>query len=388
MSVLLILKSTVPMLLRKMGRPFKVPVAKQKEFLSSFPEPKNNMERTYYQYKCQILFWGKWFHVCASVVAFFLLPIQMLIILLKRNTVIRESVDLLLLSEDMPNNIYPEELLCNFTNRKSCSFLDGYSLTHEDWRYFIDLAKMYPFSPYFLYKCLVKMAMYSYQINKNNPKVIATCGGEFTYTSSLLTDFCKRHKVKHFNTMHGEMFYYILDSFCNFHKFYVWDAHYKELLVDLRATADEFIIAPPKSVIIDLEKIDVDGLKIYDFKYYLQLQYGEHMKQVAEALNKLKAKGFSVCVRYHPRTPNVSAIYKAFNAIEIENPKQISIEQSIKTTKSVIALNSTVLFQAYMSGVSVVIDDITNVNKYTLLGEMQYVMLSKKHRLLSQCIEE
>lgn len=387
MSFLLVLKNYVPQLLRKMDRPFKVSVAAQKKYLSAIPEPQDKVERSYAQYKCQILFWGRRFHFFASAAALFLLPIQVLNILCKKPPRAGESVELLLLSQDMPDNIYPKELLDDFLSKRQASFFEGYFFPHEDWRFFFRLVKQYPLSPYFLYKCLVKMAIYSYQIHKNHPKAIATCGGEFTYTSSLLTAFCERYGIAHYNVMHGEMFYYILDAFCSFHKFYIWDEHYQELLTDLRASAAEFMIAPPASVKMDLEKVDIRGLKIYDFKYCLQLQDAGHMEAIASILAQLQKKGSAICLRYHPRSPNIAAIHHIFRAFDIEDPRKVGIAQSIKSAKRVIALNSTVLYQAFMSGVPVVIDDMTDIKKYELLGEMRYIMLSKKHDLLSQYVD-
>lgn len=386
MSIISILKQYVPRYLRMLDRPFQVPVSKQQALLASLPEPKDNMERSYYQYICQRLFWGIGFHICASIAAAFLLPIQAVSLIPRRNVVLSKTYDLILLSEDMPDNIFPDILLNEYPSQRKSTFLEGYSFSIEDWKYFCSLMKRYPFSPYFLYKCMIKMAIYSHQISTYRPEIITTCGGEFSFTSSFLTDYCEKRSVYHYNTMHGEMFYYVLDSFCNFHKFYVWDIHYKNLLNDLRATAGEFIIANPKSVVIDPDSVNIEGLKNYDFKYYLQLHEEEQLKSIAAASKRLKEFGYSICVRYHPRTPKIDVIYKFFAEDEVENPKLISIERSIKATRNVIGLNSTVLYQAFMSGVNVVIDDITDVYKFQKIKEMRYIMLSKKHQLLSQYI--
>lgn len=375
-----LLKKYIPRLLRGMHREFKVPVQKQKKLLNSFNEPQNNFDRSFYQYKCQELFWGKLFYLAASIAAAVLLPYQLYRLKKNReeikNGIKTEQIDLILVADEMPEGIFPPQLLNEYPGHKRTGAMDGYYFSEEDESFFRYLKKRYWNHPYFLYKCLMKQAGYSYIIHTYNPKVICACGAEFTYTSSYLTQYCNFYKIKHYNTMHGEMFYYVLDAFICFDRFYVWNSYYKELLQSLRAKA-EFIIDIPDSVKIDLEKIDVSDIPSYDMKYYLQMQEGKVLENIAASLNVLQRKGYRVCVRYHPRTINLQEIKRLMPQIALENPRECPIEHSIKATKYVVGLNSTVLFQAYTSGKGVIIDDVSNADMYKKLEEMKYMMIGK-----------
>lgn len=390
MNILSILKKYIPRFLRRMNRPFKVPVEKQKKYLKSFPEPVDDFERAYFQYKCQIVFWGVPFHIVASCAATILLPLQLH--KFKKASKLESSleksdVDLILVADEMPEGIFQDSLLNEYKSKKLVGSMDHFNFDKYDVEFYNKLKNRYRFSPYFLYKCLMKMAGYSYLIKKYEPKIIAVCGGEFTFTSSFLTSYCNNKGIQHYNVMHGEMFYYILDSFCHFNRFYVWDEYYQNLLGQLRAKADCFIIEQPRSVLIDLDAINVEGMTTYDFKYYLQLQEGDKLKCIAETMLKLKNAGYDICVRCHPRTINIKEIESLFVGIDIEKPSDLSIEKSIKSTQNIVGLNSTVLFQTYVSGGNVILDDVTDKQLFKKLEKLDYILMKKECRRLSEYIK-
>lgn len=383
--IVTILKKYIPRILRSMHREFKVSVEKQKKYLKKFAEPQNDLERAYYQYKCQQIFWGKIFSFAASCAAFVLFPVQYQKLkkkVLRNKEFEYENCSLILVADEMPEGIFPEKLIKEFDKYKKVGAMDGFYFDKTDVLLFEKLKKKYWYSPYFLYKCLMKQAGYSYIIHKYNPKAIAACGAECTYTSSYLTFYCKQKKVEHYDVMHGEMFFYILDAFSHFDRFYVWDKYYEKLLRSLRVNS-EFIIAQPESIKMNFDVVDVADLKKYEYKYYLQMQDGIELKNIAESMQKLKKMGYTVCVRYHPRTINLTEIKSLFKGIDLENPRKVPIEKSIKTAKKVVGLNSTVLFQAYTSGRTVVIDDVSNPWMYEKLKELQYILIKRNCALLS-----
>ncbi len=366
-----------------MHREFKVPVEKQKKVLNSFKAPTDDFERSYYQYVCQRLFWGRLFYFGASAASIVLLPLklrQFKKMIGQQDTFEGEKTDLVLVADEMPDGIFPHAITDGYSSKIRVGAMDGFYFDAEDLKFFESLKARYRWHPYFLYKCLMKQAGYSYIVHRYMPECITTCGGEFTYTSSFLTAYCNQKGIKHFNTMHGEMFYYILDAFSHFNRFYVWDQYYADLLVSLKAKS-EFVVALPDSVKMNLEEVDITGLKRYDYKYYLQMQDGDVLKNIADSILKLKGKGASISVRYHPRTINLDEIKRVMPGIDLENPREVPIDKSLATARNVVGLNSTVLFQTYVSGGSVIIDDVSNRDLFDKLKEMQYMMISKCHML-------
>ena len=98
--------------------------------------------------------------------------------------------------------------------------------------------------------------------------------------------------------------------------------------------------------------------------------------------------GKSVRVRPHFRWTNMDMLKKYFLGIQIEDLNKMTIEKSIVTTKVAVSLCSTVLLQVYFNGGIVMIDDIVYEEKYIKMKKLDYILLSKKHYLLSDVFRE
>ena len=71
----------------------------------------------------------------------------------------------------------------------------------------------------------------------------------------------------------------------------------------------------------------------------------------------------------------------------IENCVAIDIKTSSLRTRHVVARYSTVLYQAYLNGVSMVIDDITLPQQYQKLEEMRFFGISVPHLRLGEVLK-
>ena len=69
-----------------------------------------------------------------------------------------------------------------------------------------------------------------------------------------------------------------------------------------------------------------------------------------------------------------------------ENPKDISIFDSINKTDKIVSRFSTVLFQAYSMNKKIVIDNVSDIEQYNKLKEVGYIMIEKEHELLSDIL--
>ena len=75
MNLLQALKSAVVRLNSRRDPLFAVPVARQKAFLESLPEPKDLLERSYAQYRCQMMLERPILRVMYQLAAMLLLPV-------------------------------------------------------------------------------------------------------------------------------------------------------------------------------------------------------------------------------------------------------------------------------------------------------------------------
>lgn len=374
------LKSLAVELERKNNSLFEFPLSKQKIYIRHFAEPRDDIERSYYQYRCQMKFNNPIISCFLNLASF----LMMLIYLYKPNEPVVKSknVNGIFFSDGKPETIIPDELRQIVGTIEVVNTKKEY-LTKEDKRFIRMIGRRYPFSWQFQLKCLMKIRFYRYEIERIHPLQIIVCN-EYSFTSSVMTQYCEALGIKHINVMHGEKLYFMRDSFFRFHECYVWDENYIKLFKQLRAEDSQFRIAIPPSLRFDQ---DNKVTKTIDYTYYLGAEKDSVLQTIVEAMVKLQNKGYKVVIRPHPRYSDINEIRNVAPNIEIEDINKVKIEKSLLRTKNAISVYSTVLNQAYCNGIGVVIDDVSDCEKYKRLREIQYIMLSKKHDTLSNLLE-
>ena len=358
-------------------------IDKSKKIISRFSSPINDMQRSWYQYKCQ----GKqngWLHTLISnTVALVLFPILML--KAQRSPECVEQYDVVLAKNaNEPNNTVPACVEAEFVT-KQFSPTDGAYIGPDDKRWILKVLFRHPFSPAFAFKILLRMSRYGYLINKYHPKALIV-HNEYSFTSSLMTEYCNNHGVELINVMHGEKVYSIRDSFFRFNRCYVWNDFYRDLFIELRADPDQFIVAVPPSLLF----AESDVAKTVDYTYYLQDQQGDELRKIVNIMAGLRDKGASVCIRPHPRYTNFAELdaFAAKQDVAVENWREVSVEQSVLRSRHAVSIYSTVLLQAYYNGTAPVIDDISNPELISDLREKKYIMLSLEHKKMSELLKK
>ena len=383
MNLLQTLKSAVVRLNSRRDPLFAVPVARQKAFLESLPEPEDLFERAYAQYRCQMMLERPILRAGYQLAAMLLLPVYRRQ-LLRRTAPRKEQAADAVFAYDSEDTILPESLRGEFADICQVrDFQNTLFLTGEDCSFLRELARRYPTAFYFRFKCMAKLAMYRSLYETYRPKAILV-SEEYSYTSSFLSEYCHRLGVEHINVMHGEKLYHIRDSFFYFDRCYVWDECYRRLFCDLRAEPTQFRMELPPSM-QPWEKPSTPPE--VDLTYYLQAEPTEQRMQIAAALHTLQARGMVIAVRPHPLHCD-DTLLEIFSGFALEMPGDCSIEQSILRTKCAVSLYSTVLLQASINGVAVVIDDLTAPERFAQLKSLRYIMLDKPHGLLSALLQE
>lgn len=384
MNLLQTLKSAVARLNGDRNPIFDVPVTRQKAFLESLPEPKDLLDRSYAQYRCQMMLERPILRAGYQLAAMLLLPIYQRQ-LLRRPAPRKEETADAVFAFGGPDTILPRSLRQEFPGiRQVRDFQNALFLTGEDCSFLRELARRYPTAFYFRFKCMAKLAMYRSLYETYRPKAIIV-SEEYSYTSSFLTEYCHRLGVAHIDVMHGDKLYYIRDSFFCFDRCYVWDECYRRLFCDLRAEPMQFRMELPPS----MQPWDAQGVeKAVDYTYYLQAETPQMLEKIAESLQTLRKNGAKIAVRPHPVYSDKETIHRLFSDFEIEVNVEIGIETSILRTRHVIGLYSTVLYQAHINHVSVVIDDLTAPERFAQLKSLRYIMLDKPHGLLSALLQE
>lgn len=357
---------------------------KHLDFLNDLPIPKNKMHRSYYQYKCQCFQKPGLVNFRNNLIAFFLVIPVILFLLFKpgrgkTKTKEKQHHQAVFIFAGV-ENIVPLQVKQKYPDFTEVDFGKSWFLKTVDLKYIFKL-KGYILSPYFLLKSIYKMAMYRAVIDEYSPNAII-CSSEYSFTSSLLTWYCEQNHVRHINVMHGEKLLNIRDSFFQFHECYVWDKHYVDLFNILRAGENQFIIDTPPSLFIKNTNSEPE----YELTYYLAGETLSELERIQNVLHKIKIPDNKICIRPHPRYSDLNKIAKVFKPFAIENIREISIEQSINNTKKIASLYSTVLYQGFISGKQIVVDNLTQVSKFEKLKDLKFIVLSKPHLKISDLI--
>lgn len=385
-SILETLRGLANKLERKQNPLFSCDVEKQRRYLASLGEPRDDIERSYAQYKCQMWLKGR---PASFVINLASLPL--LLGFLLRGMTAEERDDgavgackkAVFVSDSSVMDRIPDELW-NAYEDIVVDNKQGPGLLRGDRTYLLQVWRRYPLSWHFILKCAIKVRQYRGVLEAWSPDAVIACS-EYSFASSLLTDYLNRNNVDHINVMHGNKLFFIRDSFFRFNTCYVWNDDFAELFKRLRAESSQFAVSLPRGLKFEGER---PAELTADFTYYLGGEDLEQFDRLTGVLGALSAKGARVRMRPHPRYTDRELLERVPSSIEVENPSEVALEQSVLTSACVMSLYSTVLIQAYLNGVSVVVDDLSDPARFKKLEQMEFALLDAEHRLLSDVLAE
>lgn len=383
MSMNDMLRKMAVLLERRQDALFSYDVDKQRKYIEKLGNPRDEIERSYFQYKCQMQFNGKGITFLLNLISFPVAIIYWFKYGKKGQVNQMEPKSLVFFRDGKPENILPKSLKNKYDTIES-NPVEGTLLTEKDKKFIKKIIYRYPFSWQFILKCLIKIGRYSFAIEEYSPKAIAVCA-EYSFTSSVLTAYCKQRNIKHIDVMHGEKMYYMRDSFFKFDECYIWDEYYGKVLTSMKADRNQFVVEVPASLKFDGE---LPRIQKYDYTYYLGAESEDVLKKIAKILEKLYKNGKRISIRPHPRYSNMELVKKIFAFANVEDTKKISIEQSLLQSGAAISLYSTVLNQALYNSIPIVIDNMSNPENFAKLKELGYVCLYKEYELLSNVMRK
>lgn len=347
----------------------------QEKYISSLGEAKNDFERSYKQYKCQMLFVGRQKKIAFNFVFLLLIPFYIILAFCRRLTTKKKKHIAAIIEPNTHSGVIPKSLYDQYPAPDPKPWSGGWSFGVSDLGYISKLLPYIIHSPYFVFKNLYKGGMYSKMIKEYTPKAIIVFN-EYSFTSSALTSLCESKNVEHIDVMHGEKLFFIRDSFFRFTRTYVWDSYYVELFKKLKASQEQFIVETPPFMSIN-SPMYMDKNLYSDFTYYLANFNEDEIKNIIKSMEFAVSKGKKVKYRPHPRYSNINLLKKYVDENSIEYPSSVNILSSVANTNCAVGVYTTVLNQAYHSGKKVVIDDLNFPHIFEKLSELDYVLLSK-----------
>lgn len=352
-----------------------IPIKKQKAFLEQLGEPRDDMDRSYKQFLCHQFASSSVKRMLYNFISFLAIPIFVLYCLIKGVFTKKGEPVVSLLENKNMEEVIPASVMEKY-HPDSRFWKSRSSLAFRDFGFIFCLVAKGWKQPYFILRILVNASFYSEMIRSHQPKAIIAFM-EYSYSSSALTAFCHRYDVKHIDIMHGEKIFKIREAFFHFDECYVWHQHYIDLFIQLKAEPTQFLIELPLSMKIDCRKYS-KASAYADYKYYLQYNKPHEMKSIIKSMRFVMREGKTLKFRPHPRYSDMDLLRKLLPKDQIEDVESVSIVESLSNVGCAVSMDSTVLVQAYFSGITCMLDDVTYKEQQVRLAESGYILSCEK----------
>ena len=372
---------------------------RDQEIVNSFPNPTDDYDRVYFNYKCQAYDEKKIKEIVKSVFGYllllFLIPLYTVNRAFMRK---RKNQDAIFLDVDEASGgaynyaaVFPEELNLVYSNikhlhyKKTSYYLSG-MIGKTPLKVWFQLFTKHPLNGFVNCLCFVHLMALNRIITMYSPKAIISYRLEFNIASSLMTYFCEHMSVELINFMHGE---YVLNkrrAFVRFSKQYIFDDHYVKVFEKTRSPKGQYVTYTPPMYLKDIPLASECEKNLV---YYFSGDEG-NIELIKCALERLERSGFECRVRPHPRYSDYKLISQTFNgsSISIEDTNSVSIDESLAKANYVVGFRSTVLSQALYLNRVVIVDDLSKPEEYNSMEYSLDVLYYKKHECLSNFLKE
>lgn len=360
-------------------------------FLTSLPLAKDDYTMSYNKYLCRMYYFPLHYKITMNFVSLFLLII--LLVKIRFNNINKTMQDeekklLLIKSSNVScEDIFPDELFDEFNEITEIDRigLEKYSYNNQILDILKNIIKKHPLSYHYVFMIAKELFKISGLVDEYNPSAIVCYVNERNMASPLITSYLEKKNIEYISFMHGEYLLQLIQAYMKFSRYYVWDKHYIDMFNnDLLCKFDKIKVYTPAKYKNQYSTAD----PTYFCTYYFGGESDERIEKISKIFYILEDLGYKCKVRPHPRRSNYNKIHDSFKNIYIEDIRKVNLEKSLNNTEYVIGLNSTVLLEAYYGGKKVVIDDISEPERYKNLSKRKYIMLQKEHILLSSLLKE
>lgn len=287
------------------------------------------------------------------------------------------------------DDVIPEELLDAYPEKAVIGNIGSKfgTVSKEIRQYVFRCIRRYPGQFFYHYYIFKELLAHHQMISRYSPKTVAVYANERNIALPILKELYSSQGRKLVSFMHGEYLLQINQAFMAFHDYYIWDNSYIDMFSNfLKCDIDRYHLYVPRKLQKkwNLETIQPE----YKYTYYFSNESREAVKIIADAFNALSGRGIRCKVRPHPRfLVNFQEIAKDFSGIDIENPREISMKDSLARTEYAIGLNTTVLFEAEAEGRKIVLDDLSDKRLYGSLRARRFRLLEHEHLLFSEIMD-
>ena len=372
----------------------RMPLDEQKKYFSTFGEPKDDYERSFFKFKCfreYCYYHRKWIMIFYNIGAMLILPFMRLKLRNAAKKIKKADTQYDAVFENVPRlpntDVIPAELKEKYPNSVDVTEIHYGSGCLDDTADDIcaQLRKRYFWKFYFRLIVMLKLGLFNSYLLKYSPKAIAFYSVEREFSGPLQTLLCEKEGAQYIAFMHGDYLYALCFAFQRYSMYYTWDESYNRMFESLGCSF------PMKVYVPDKLKGIAENIDEHECKYFATYYFSDETRACAEKINEVfesfRQAGLRCKIRPHPRFSNIEMLSEVLANTEMENIREYSLADSITDSLFTVGLNTTVLSQAYFSGKQVVIDDISMIEQYNELEAKGYIMMRRPHIKLTELVK-
>lgn len=357
-------------------------------FLTKLPAASTPEQQSLNKYFCRMYYFGYFYKIIVNVGAIAEILFSVIPGLIrKRSTQTEEGYDAILVekSEVSYEDIIPLGLLERYPSMKIVKDERKHlRIGDEPRKLFLRIWKRNWFRPYYVLWVFREFAFFINLLERYVPKAVIVYVYERSIASPIITEYYELKGAKFITFMHGDYTLQLIHAFTRFSEFYVWDSHYVETLGNnLFCPLEQFRVYKPQK----LQKVYSKDNEIIDLTYYLGSESDLTLERLGKLFCELQAAGLKCQVRRHPRRQNHKQVACHFDKDQIQDPTEVTIDESITQSKYIASLNSTVMSEAFYGGKTIILDDWTDPPKYESYVSRRGISVTMYHMLLSDFID-
>ena len=249
-------------------------IDEERLFFSGLPKAGDRMEKAFLKYRCMSWYNYPFFtRILFNLGAALILPFAYIYYISrpadKKNTAEKYDAVIRRNNSIAYDDIIPEIL----TDGKKVKEIARYDfkegiLDEKAREIYAGITRKYRGHFYFRLLVLLKLAEYRGWITKYSPDAILVYAFERDVALPLKTELCEYYDVEHIGFMHGDLIYSVDKAYIDLTKYYIWDMHYRDVLMEAGAESEQFVLYEPK-----IFRKEISGkVPGYEITYYFSAE--------------------------------------------------------------------------------------------------------------------
>ncbi len=362
-------------------------------FLNHLPEVHDAIDRAHNKYLCRQYFFSRKKITLFDAVGLGCMILEMPLLLFSnkgRNTDISDCIILEKHNEVGYEDVAPLKELAEHGKIKVIENINKRFgvVSRESRKAVLACIRRYPRDFFFHYFVLKELLAHDRIIKNHAPRATAVYVNERNVASPILREAYENQGRKFISFMHGEYLLNLIQGYMSFSEYYIWDESYIDTFQNfLKCDIGEYHVYTPKKL---EKKWKLEAiLPEYDYTYYFSNEKSEQIAMIASLLSALQQRGKRCKVRPHPRfIQDVMNSANLFEGILIEDPKKVTMEDSLGKTEYAVGLRTTVLYEAEVEGRGIVLDDVTDKEAFDNMKNRRSRLIYHPHLLLSESLKD